>query len=184
MKFSGLGKLICLHAVLSEFRFVGNRNAKLYYRGKNALRGTHPYSWADVPTVASFPFQEVYFLSTQIIPGLPTPGTRTPQGKRLENSPQNNWGACSLVWLSVSLPCQSVWSNWSLPKLEFDSREQKWKTKFPCSWEQAFTFRSNARDTQPHLYYKDPCPIVPRAYVHWEVGTEQMPSQLNLDMLF
>jgi hypothetical protein len=60
--------------------------SNLYSRGKNASRGTHPDSWVDVPFVASVSMTRSLFQSTQIILSLHTPGSRTPQGKGVENS--------------------------------------------------------------------------------------------------
>lgn len=60
--------------------------SNLYIKGKNASRATDPCIWATHPLGGPFSVARSLFLFPQIIPGLHTPGSRAPRGKRLRNS--------------------------------------------------------------------------------------------------
>lgn len=112
----------------------------LYFKDKKASRATpHIAGW--VPPLWPLPMAGSLFLFPQIIPGLHTPGSRVPPGQKTkEQQVLGTIGEPVQLWLSVSQPCQAVWSSWgntqSLPGLERNSRKQKVNTlKFPRNWE-------------------------------------------------
>lgn len=121
-------------------------------------QGLHPHTTGWMPLSRPLCMAGSLFLFPQIIPGLHTPGSRAPKGKRLKNSKSQpgTIGEPVQLWLSVSLPCQAVCSTWgtpkSLPGLQHNSRKQKGNTPdFPETENWVFYSQKNPCFSAPKL---------------------------------